>query len=469
MRTLTARVVALALAVAVASALITGFALARTAVATNREQAAVTLRLQANVMAAIQSARAGRLAPGEAAPAVRNAVQTLGDELGVVSAVVDPGTPAALPVPFTADDLGRVRAGRVLRGERVSGGQTWILAGKLTRTGGDAILLAQPVDRVSGLTGQQRRRLLVGLGLGLIGGALAGVALGRTVTRPLARVAQAARRLSGGQRDVRVPNQGPLEIADVAQALNGLAHALTVSEQRQRTFLMNVSHELRTPLTAVTGYAEALSDGALTGDEVPGAAAVIRDEAARLKRRVDDLLALARLEADDFRLEPAAVDVGQLLHAAAAACAPRASAAGVPITVQVPRTGPVAWADGERLRQAVDALIDNALRVLPAGAPLVLAASDWPADGASGAGGAARVRIEVRDGGPGLTSEDLAVAFERGALNERYRGSRAVGSGLGLALVGELTRRMGGQAEASRSPEGGACFALGLPATTGPM
>ena len=454
MRTVTARVVALSVVVAVASALITGFALVRAAGSANSDQAAVTLRLQANLMAAAQSARANRLAEGDVAPAVKAMERALNSDLGVVSAVVGPTESASsLPAPFTAGDLATLRDRKQFAVQRQAGGQAWVLAGRMAKT--DAVLLAQPLDRTAGLTGAQRRRLLIGLALGLVGGALAGLALGRTVTRPLARVAQAARRLSAGQREIRVPTDGPLEVADVSQALNGLAHALTVSEQRQRAFLMNVSHELRTPLTAVTGYAEALSDGAITGDDVPGAACVIRDEAVRLQRRVEDLLALARMEADDFRLDLAPVDVGQLLRAAAAACAPRAAAARVPVSVQVPAAGPVAQADGERLRQAVDALVDNAMRVLPAGAPLVLATSQddrgW-------------VRVEVRDGGPGLAPEDLAVAFERGALHERYRGSRAVGSGLGLALVGELARRMGGRVEASPSPEGGVSFTVWVPA-----
>ncbi|HET9656561.1 MAG TPA: HAMP domain-containing sensor histidine kinase, partial [Kineosporiaceae bacterium] len=458
-RTVTARVVALAVAVAVASALVTGIALARTAGSANQEQAMATLQVQANLMAAAQSSpRAARLGDGEVLPAVRAMQTMLHDDAGVVCAVVAPGDAATtLPAPFTAADLQAVRAGRSPHARRGYDGRSWIVVGRAARS--EAVLLAQPLDRAAQLTPAQRRRVLLGLGLGLLGGALAGLALGRTVTRPLARVAEAARRLSSGQRDVRVPPQGPLEVADVAQALNGLAHALTVSEQRQQAFLMNVSHELRTPLTAVTGYAEALCDGALPAAQVPSAAGVIRDEAARLQRRVEDLLALARMEADDFRVEPAPVDTGELLRAAAVACGPRVAAAGIRLEVRAPAAGPVAHADGERLRQAVDALVDNAIRVLPTGAPLVLA---------TGADPSGWVRVEVRDGGPGLTPEDLAVAFERGRLNERYRGSRAVGSGLGLALVGELARRMGGRAEATAAPEGGACFALLLPPAPGP-
>ena len=86
------------------------------------------------------------------------------------------------------------------------------------------------------------------------------------------------------------------------------------------------------------------------------------------------------------------------------------------------------------MRQIIDGLAENALRVTPAGAPIVLAVRAEP-DAAV---------VEVRDGGPGLSDDDLAVAFERGVLYERYRGVRQVGTGLGLALVAGLARRLGG-------------------------
>ena len=71
--------------------------------------------------------------------------------------------------------------------------------------------------------------------------------------------------------------------------------------------------------------------------------------------------------------------------------------------------------------------------------------------------------IEIRDGGPGFTDADLAVMFERGALYERYRGIRKVGSGLGLALAAGLVRRLGGGIEAGHAPEGGARFTVAMP------
>jgi two-component system sensor histidine kinase BaeS len=71
--------------------------------------------------------------------------------------------------------------------------------------------------------------------------------------------------------------------------------------------------------------------------------------------------------------------------------------------------------------------------------------------------------LEVRDGGPGFTDADLPVVFERGALYERYKGVRKVGSGLGLALAHRLVTRLGGRMEAGHAPEGGARMTVHLP------
>jgi two-component system sensor histidine kinase BaeS len=111
--------------------------------------------------------------------------------------------------------------------------------------------------------------------------------------------------------------------------------------------------------------------------------------------------------------------------------------------------------DPTRLRQIVDGLAENALRVTPAGRPIVFAVSATPYEAV----------LQVRDGGPGLTPDDCRVAFDRSALYDRYRGVRRVGTGVGLALVAGLAGRLGGRAAAGRSPEGGAAFTISLPRT----
>jgi signal transduction histidine kinase len=135
--------------------------------------------------------------------------------------------------------------------------------------------------------------------------------------------------------------------------------------------------------------------------------------------------------------------------------AARCARADVAFSVEVPSEPLVVHTDATRIRQVIDGLAENALRVTPAGAPLVFALR---AEGGSAV-------IEVRDGGPGLTEDDQRVAFERSALYDRYRGERRVGTGIGLALVSGLVHRLGGTPEVRTAPEGGAGFVIRIPLT----
>jgi two-component system OmpR family sensor kinase len=448
-RSLAGRIVALAVLVALASVAVTGVTMlglfrqgateaARSALARDADTVAATL-----VDIDLRPARAARR--------VRTlALNQLLSSRQITLSTIDPGDPAP-SAPFTPADAATVQRTGSLSTRRTIGSTSWLIEGRISGT--TVVLIAQPLDRALADSAPTRRRLLIPLLLGLLGGGLAGLLLARQIGKPLGRLAAAARRLSSGDRQVRVATGGPREVVEVAFALNDLAAALADSEARQRRFLMNVSHELRTPLTAVTGYAEGLADGVITGAEVPVAAEVIRAEAARLDRRVEDLLALARTEADDFRLQIAPTDVAELIRAASRAWRPRAEATGIGLWTEAPDEPLLVDTDAERLRQALDALADNALRVLTAGDSLTLGCGR----------NETAVWIEIRDDGPGLAEEELAIAFDRGRLTERYRGDRPVGSGLGLALVGELARRLGGQAVARTVPDGGVSFTVILP------
>lgn len=323
--------------------------------------------------------------------------------------------------------------------------------------GGGGIVLLETADTANPLTTSLRWRLVVALGVGLAGAAVAGLLLGRRIARPLQVAARAARELSAGHRDVRLQPEGPTEVAAVAEGLSGLAEALARSEARQREFLLSISHELRTPLTAVRGSTEAIADGVVEGTEARDAARVAVAESERLERLVRDLLDLARLGADDFRIDLQPVDLVELVRAAASTWRHRCEPEGVELRLDVPPTPIVVQTDPGRVRQILDGLAENALRVTPSGAPIVLAVRRD-----AGPGHGEDAVLEVRDGGPGLTEADRAVAFERSALYERYRGRRRVGTGLGLALVAGLADRLGGTVTAGSSPEGGAAFAVRL-------
>jgi two-component system OmpR family sensor kinase len=334
---------------------------------------------------------------------------------------------------------------------------TRLVETRLLRTDTVVVLSTSQADAVNEVAAPLLRRFGVAL---LAGSAVAGVAgalVAGRLAKPLRETGEAARRLSRGERSLRVDPDGPTEVVEVAEALNGLADALQASESRQRRFLLSVSHELRTPLTAVRGYAEALSDGVVSGPDAQRAGQVIVAEADRLDALMKDLLALARSEADDFALDITTVDLDEVLDAAAQSWAEPVRQAGLTLRTEHASGLLAVAADAMRTRQVLDALVANAVRVTPAGRPVVLATT-WLAPG--------HPAVQVRDGGPGLHDDDLPVAFDAGVLRDRYEGTRPGGSGIGLALVERLTTRMGGRVVAGHAPEGGAAFTVALPSAT---
>jgi signal transduction histidine kinase len=345
----------------------------------------------------------------------------------------------------------RVTAGQTVDIRAQVGGRASFIVGRPLPGVSSGVVLTRKV--ASGIAWRVLRGVWIALLAGLLGGVLAGALLARFVARPIGLAAAAAGRLSAGDRSVRIARRGPAEAVRLADAFNQLATALQTSEGRERDFLLSVSHELRTPLATIRGYAEALADGVISGDDTAPAASTMLAEAQRLDRLISDLLVLARLEAADLPLDVAEVDLAELIREAGQAWAARCADNGQNLTVEAPAGPVVVDTDPGRIRQVLDGLCENALRVVPPGAPLVLAVRTGEHAGI----------LEVRDGGPGFTDDDLAVAFDRGELNRRYRGVRKVGSGLGLALAARLVTRLGGRITAGHAPEGGAMFTVELP------
>ena len=331
-------------------------------------------------------------------------------------------------------------------------GQTYMLEGR-TIAEDTGLLLIQPTS----VSGFGLRELWGRIGMAIvIGGVLAAIAgalLARRVTRPLRSLVTAARRLQAGDRNLRLEPEGPAEVADVAVAMNQLGDSLASSEARQRDFLLSVSHELRTPMTAIGGYAEALADGVVQPDDVERVAGTMLAETHRLDALIADLLDLARLGAVEFPVDIIEVDLRDVADRAAQVWSDRCAVEGVHWRFVAPPSPVIVQCDPRRVRQIIDNLLANALRVTPAGETIVL---ETGIDSPMG-------YVEVRDSGPGLSDSDIEVAFEPAELYSRYRGLRQVGTGVGLALVGRLAQRLGGTASAGHATEGGACFRVSLP------
>jgi two-component system sensor histidine kinase BaeS len=287
----------------------------------------------------------------------------------------------------------------------------------------------------------------------LVVAALAGVALAalvslwlaRRLARPVVRVADAARSLAWGDSPKPVPVEGGGELAQLATSFNEMSEQLARARAAEQQFLLSVSHELKTPLTAIRGYAEAIGEQAVGPEE---AAATIALEADRLERLVRDLLDLARMRKSEFAVHVEELDLAETAQDVVRRLEPQARLCGVRLEADAPAPAP-ALGDVDRVLQAASNLVENALRLTPAGGSVTVRARPG--------------ELAVEDTGPGLRAEELARAFERFYLYSRYRGERPVGTGLGLAIVKELAQAMHGGVEVASELGRGTRFTLRLP------
>jgi two-component system sensor histidine kinase BaeS len=311
------------------------------------------------------------------------------------------------------------------------------------RSGRSVVLVTRP-DVVSG--GDFRRylsALLIASGVAALLAAALAALLARRLTQPLRRLRAAAGELAAGRSPEPVPPEGTRELDDLAASFNRMSEELALARDAERAVLLSVSHDLRTPLTSIRGYAEGIEDGTIAPQV---AAKVIGRESLRLERLVGDLLALARLRQGAMEIEREAVDLAAVCREAEERLAPRAREAGIEVLV---RGAGTASADHGRTLQVVSNLLENAIRVSPAGGSVTLAA--------------AAGEIAVDDEGPGIPEEEIPHAFERFRLRARAGRGSPDGAGLGLAIVRELSEAMGGSVDVENLPARGARFTVRLP------
>jgi signal transduction histidine kinase len=287
------------------------------------------------------------------------------------------------------------------------------------------------------------------------------VLLSRRLTRPLARLTTATARMANGDYAARVDVRSPDEYRRLAATFNEMATALEHDvnelqrqEQLRRDLVANVSHELATPLTAISGFTEALLDGMLhSPEEREETVRRIARESARLRRLVDQLRQVARYEAGAQSLERAPLQLHTLVEETLAVLAPELSRQSVEAFNYLPPTLPLVYADGDRLTEILLNLTDNALRQVPAGGRIEVAArieGDF-------------VRVGVADSGPGIDTIDRQRIFDRFYRVDRSRNSSTGGSGLGLAIVRALVEAHGGTIRVEDAQHGGALFSFTLP------
>ena len=224
---------------------------------------------------------------------------------------------------------------------------------------------------------------------------------------------------------------------------------IELARQRQLEFTADASHELRTPLSVI----EAQTSLALAQNRDPAwyraAFERISAESGRIRRLVEDLLWLARVDAASSQLQAEPIEVGVLAQQAAERFTSVAEARGLQLRVSTPTEPQVVMGSAEWLDRLLGVLLDNACKYAPAGGAVAVSVS---ADGA-------RVRLAVEDSGPGIPVDERPRIFDR-----FHRAThRSEGAGLGLAIANAVVGRTHGRWEVGSSELGGASMAVTWP------
>jgi two-component system, OmpR family, sensor histidine kinase BaeS len=279
----------------------------------------------------------------------------------------------------------------------------------------------------------------------------------RRITIPLARVADATRRIARGQRNVLIGEKTRVrELDGIASSVNDLSRSLGDQEALRRRLTADIAHELRTPLATLQSHLEALIDGVWQPD--PARLGGLHEEILRVNRLVADMEQLARFEGDARSLNLGATNVASLVAGICRNHEPQFREKGVALRFTPangdPRSGgPLLSVDSDKLSQAVINLLSNALKYTPPGGTVDVQVCPKPSG----------TEIRVADTGVGIDPGDLPRIFERFYRADNSRSRATGGAGIGLSIAKAIVEAHGGTISASSQPGRGSEFLVSLP------
>ena len=285
--------------------------------------------------------------------------------------------------------------------------------------------------------------------------------LANTITRPVKRLADAARQVKGGRNEhLKIPDFTARrdEIGDLSAALRDMTADLWNRMEAVERFAADVSHEIKNPLTSLSSAVETaarISDPAQQRQLM----AIIQEDVRRLDRLITDISSASRLDAELARAEMSEVDIGRLLEALVEIHGPARADRGNGLELALDGGPLLATGIESRLVQVFQNLLDNALSFSPSGAPVTVRAARENGT----------LAVTVDDEGPGIPEENLDSVFER-FYTQRPESERfGSHSGLGLAIARQIVEAHRGSIAASNRYDGnggiaGARFTVRLPA-----
>lgn len=295
------------------------------------------------------------------------------------------------------------------------------------------VLLHSPVEGIESAANKGFRTLAISLCVALVIGIGFAVLLARSFTKPMKEMQVMAGRLAGGDYTAASHIKRQDEIGQLAGSLDTLSHQLKLSSEEherfqkmQQAFFSNISHELKTPVTVLCGSLEALAGGVVTDPaQVAAYHQEMYAESLALKRLVNDLLDLSRLQNAEFSLNLEQVNLCDIISEVRRSAQNMAKEKELTVTTEVDTGVYFMQGDYLRLRQLLMIAMSNAIKFSPEGGQIEMRLSEHT--------------LTITDHGCGISAEDQKHIFER--FYKTLSEENAEGTGLGLPIAKEIAER----------------------------
>lgn len=289
------------------------------------------------------------------------------------------------------------------------------------------LLIDKPPDRRDPMETEFVRRLDSSLLLTAVGTIILafifGAVISRTITKPIRELTNATHAMAAGKLGQKVAVRSKDEIGELAQSFNKMNDELAHSFNLRKQMTADIAHELRTPLSLIIGHAEAVNDGVLppTHENFE----IIREEAERLEKLVNDLRTLSLADAGELPLDFQSVDINKLLSDIKTHYMVQLNQKRITLDLDPDSSFPKVNLDPVRFSQVLMNILDNALRYTPEDGRISISTKQSKHE----------VEITIQDSGEGVTSEEASHLFDRFYRADESRTRDDGGSGLGLAIA----------------------------------
>lgn len=291
-----------------------------------------------------------------------------------------------------------------------------------------------------------KRQLIVVSWISIIGALLAAAfsyLLSRHFTSPIKQLATCAARLARRDFSTRISVSTGDELQELADSFNQIALELSGYESRQKQWILDISHELRTPLTILLGELEAVKDGVLPCDLTTVSS--LQEEGNQIKRLVDDLHELSKLEQLGFVCTQHPVQINALLKDQIDRYRHKLDGRAIRLEFNPLPTDPVAIGDHNRLLQVLQNLLENGLRYVESPGQIYIHGSEF----------GDTIELIFEDSGPGVSVDALPKLFDRLYRTDASRNRKTGGMGLGLAICRNIIESHNGNITTEPSDKGG--------------